>query len=150
MQWDMTSYLTDDILVKVDRASMASSLEVRVPLLDHRVIEMAWRVPLGLKKRDGKGKWPLRRILSRHVPDALIDRPKAGFAVPVGAWLRTDLREWAEDLLSEAALRGSPLLDPRPIRARWAQHLAGTHDWTAPLWGVLMYQAWARRWATAC
>ncbi|MDE2595719.1 MAG: asparagine synthase (glutamine-hydrolyzing) [Sphingomonadales bacterium] len=150
MQWDMAGYLADDILVKVDRASMASSLEVRVPLLDHRVIEAAWSLPLAFRKRAGQGKWPLRRLLSRHVPDALIDRPKAGFAVPVGAWLRTDLRDWAEDLLSTEALGAIPELDAKAIRRRWAQHSAGSHDWTGSMWGVLMLQAWQRRWSGAC
>jgi asparagine synthase (glutamine-hydrolysing) len=149
MQWDMTGYLIDDILVKVDRAAMASSLEVRVPLLDHRLIAFAWSLPLGFKKAGGRGKVLLRKVLSRHVPDTLIDRPKAGFAVPVGAWLRGELRDWAEDLLSPEALAAAAPFDPVPIRARWQQHRAGTHDWTGSLWGVLMFQAWARRWGAA-
>ena len=149
MQWDMTGYLTDDILVKVDRASMASSLEVRVPLLDHRLIEFAWSLPLGFKKQGQRGKVLLRKVLSRHVPDALIERPKAGFAVPVGAWLRGPLRDWAEDLLSLEALAAQAPFDPASIRVRWQQHCAGTHDWTGSLWGVLMFQAWARRWGAS-
>ncbi|WP_230772519.1 asparagine synthase (glutamine-hydrolyzing) [Sphingomonas sp. Leaf4] len=143
MQRDLTRYLPDDILTKVDRASMAASLEVRVPLLDHRIVELAWATPLSLKKRAGQGKWLLRQVLYRHVPRELIERPKAGFAVPIGAWLRSDLRDWAEDLLSPVSLTADCLLDPVPIRARWAQHLAGTHDWTASLWGILIYRAWA-------
>ncbi len=143
MRWDMTGYLPDDILTKVDRATMACGVEARVPFLDHRVIEQAWRTPLAFKKRDGRGKWVLRQILSRHVPDALIDRPKAGFAIPIGAWLRGDLRDWAEDLLSTDALARQPAFDAAAIRRRWAQHVRGTHDWTPSLWGVLMYQAWA-------
>lgn len=146
MHWDMVGYLPDDILVKVDRAAMAASLETRVPLLDHRVVEQAWATPLAFKARGGQGKWALRQILYRHVPKELIERPKAGFAIPIGTWLRGPLRDWAEDLLSARALAGQPALDAPAIRARWAEHLAGTHDRTASLWGVLMFQAWARAW----
>jgi len=146
MHWDMQSYLPNDILTKVDRAAMAASLETRVPLLDHRVVEQAWRTPLAFKVRDGQGKWALRQILYRYVPKALIERPKAGFAIPIGAWLCGPLRDWAESLLSTDALAEQPTLDVAAIRARWAEHLAGTHDRTASLWGVLMFQAWIREW----
>lgn len=144
MRWDTQRYLPNDILTKVDRASMASSLEVRVPFLDHRVVEAAWRTPLAFKKRAGQSKWMLRQVLYRHVPPALIERPKAGFAIPIGEWLRHALRDWAEDLLSEEALRAVPLVDGAAIRRRWAEHRAGTRDRTASLWAILMYQSWAR------
>lgn len=147
MHWDMQSYLPNDILVKVDRAAMAAGLETRVPLLDHRVVEQAWATPLDYKLRDGQGKWALRQILYRYVPKELIERPKAGFAIPIGSWLRGPLREWAEELLSASALAEQPTLDAAAIRARWAEHITGTRDRTASLWGVLMFQAWAREWA---
>lgn len=146
MHWDMQSYLPNDILVKVDRAAMSASLETRVPLLDHRVVEQAWATPLKFKMRGGQGKWALRQILYRYVPKEMIERPKAGFAIPIGTWLRGPLREWAEDLLSDSALAEQPALDAAMIRGRWAEHIAGTHDRTGALWGVLMFQAWAREW----
>ncbi|HLA90396.1 MAG TPA: asparagine synthase (glutamine-hydrolyzing) [Gemmatimonadaceae bacterium] len=142
---DAMTYLPDDILQKVDRAAMGVSLETRVPFLDHRVAELAWRIPLHLKIRDGQGKWVLRQVLHRHVPRELVERPKAGFGVPVGEWLRAPLRDWAEDLLSESRLAHCGLLEPAPVREKLRQHLAGTHDWTPRLWSALMLQAWAGR-----
>ena len=142
---DCLGYLPDDILCKVDRAAMANSLETRAPFLGRDVIALSWRLPERMKLRDGVGKWALRQVLYRHVPQELIDRPKRGFAVPLGRWLRSDLRDWAEALLSPARLAGDGLLDPGPIRALWADHLAGKADHSARLWTILMLQAWLDR-----
>jgi asparagine synthase (glutamine-hydrolysing) len=141
MLLDSLVYLPDDILAKVDRASMAVSLEARGPLLDYRLFEFAWRVPLEFKQRDGKGKWILRELLNRYVPRELVDRPKSGFAIPVAQWLRGPLREWAEDLLSESRLRQEGILDSAVVRGVWKEHLDG-YDWSQRMWAVLMLESW--------
>ena len=146
MALDMLGYLSDDILTKVDRAAMAVSLETRVPLLDPGVVAFAWRLPMHLKlRREGRrttSKWALRQVLYRHVPRALIERPKMGFGVPINAWLRGPLRDWAEALLDPARLAGEGFFEPAPVRQAWEQHLSGRRDWQYRLWCVLMFQSW--------
>lgn len=148
MLLDLVTYLPDDILVKLDRASMAVGLEARVPLLDHRIVEFACRVPLEFKLRDGEAKWLLRQVLYRHVPRQLVDRPKAGFALPVGRWLRGPLRDWAEVLLEPARVRNEGYLRPKVVRDIWNSHLAGRRDHGEQLWSVLMFQAWLEQTAS--
>lgn len=144
MYLDQTGYLPDDILTKVDRATMAVGLESRIPLLDHNLVELAWQIPLGCKLRNGTTKWALRQVLAPHVPLDLVERPKAGFGLPIGDWLRGPLRDWAEDLLSESSLTASGYLAPQPIRRRWKAHLANDANNEHQLWDVLMFEAWAR------
>jgi asparagine synthase (glutamine-hydrolysing) len=143
---DAGTYLPADILVKVDRAAMAVSLETRAPFLDHRVAAVAWRLPLAFKISGGRGKWALRQLLTRYVPPELIERPKAGFAMPIGAWLRGPLCPWAEELLQPQLLQRQGYLQPEPIQRLWQAHQRGA-DHTPQLWSVLMWQAWLAEWA---
>jgi len=142
MYADALNYLPDDILVKVDRAAMSTSLETRVPLLDHRVVEFAWSLPNSIKYHNGTGKWPLKQLLYKHVPQPMVDRQKMGFGVPLEHWLRGPLRDWAENLLAEDRLRVEGFFDPKPIRAEWKRHLSSKKDRHYGLWTILMFQAW--------
>lgn len=146
MYMDMTGYLPDDILAKVDRCSMAVSLESRAPLLDYKVIEFAWRIPLAMKIRNGEGKEPLKALLERHMPREMFARPKQGFGIPHGAWIKGPLLEWAESLLDEKRLEQEGFFNPAPIRKKWHEHLSGRYDWSYALWGILMFQAWHEHW----
>jgi asparagine synthase (glutamine-hydrolysing) len=144
MYCDATSYLPDDILCKVDRASMAVGLEAHAPYLDHRVAALAARIPLPMKIRGNRGKLILKKLLFREAPPQLFDRPKSGFTIPVGEWIKGPLRDWAEDLLEPAAMRSEGWFDAGAIKHRWRDHLSGKQDATPALWAVLMFQAWLR------
>jgi asparagine synthase (glutamine-hydrolysing) len=142
MALDFITYLSDDILVKVDRAAMASSLETRVPFLDHKLIEYVWKIPHSLKFRNGQGKWILRKILNQYVPENLTKRSKMGFGIPIDTWLRGPLRDWAENLLNEKRLKEEGFFNPKLIRDKWEDHLSDKRNWQSDLWDILMFQAW--------
>jgi asparagine synthase (glutamine-hydrolysing) len=142
MYIDMISYLPDDILVKVDRASMGVSLEVRVPIIDHRIVEFSWKIPFSLKVKGGLRKWLLRQVLYKYVPRSLIERPKTGFGIPISEWLRTSIRDWAEELLDERHLKEGGIFNSKPILEKWVEHKNGVRNWHYYLWNILMFQAW--------
>jgi asparagine synthase (glutamine-hydrolysing) len=145
MYLDTLTYLPDDILAKVDRASMGASLETRAPFVDHEIIEFAWTLPLSFKVRGGVGKYILRKVLASFVPAELTERPKAGFGIPIGKWLRGELREWAEATLDASTMRAQGLLDVAAVHERWQEHLSGRRDWQYQMWSILMLQAWLQR-----
>lgn len=142
MALDMISYLPDDILCKVDRAAMSVSLETRVPMLDHRVVEFAWQLPLDYKLRNGVGKWILREVLYKYVPKTMIERPKMGFGIPIGDWLRGPLKEWAYDLLNDRRLQQEGFFNSELVQKRWQEHQSGKFNWQYHLWDILMFQSW--------
>jgi len=142
MYLDLITYLPDDILAKVDRASMGASLESRAPFLDHKVVELAWKIPLEMKIRNGQGKWILRKLLYNYVPKELLDRPKTGFGVPIEKWLKTSLRGWAESLIGESQLLSDGFFNPNIVRKMWDEHLNGTRNRQHVMWNILMFQSW--------
>ena len=145
MALDFLTYLPDDILVKLDRAAMASSLETRVPFLDHNLIEYVFKIPHSLKFRNGHGKWILKKILNQYVPKNLTERPKMGFEIPLGSWLRGPLRDWAENLLNEKRLNQENFFNAKLVRNKWLEHLNGKKNWHHHLWDILMFQAWLEK-----
>ena len=142
MYWDSMTYMTDDILCKVDRAAMGVSLETRVPFLDHRIVELAWQMPLQTKIKNNQGKWPLREILYKRVPKELIERPKAGFGIPLGDWLRGPMKDWAEALIEPERLTEEGFLNPELVRVIWNEHQEQKRNWSFKLWSILMFQSW--------